>query len=286
MMYFDNSFSLPGVSDVIQNTENQFWWGRFENQVWRNGVILSSTTDAGNSPTDVLRSGLILGQISPGNSNAGKLKAWSPTGTDGSQFPYGILLYAQKMQYQGTASDRWTGYIMTGGFLKPKNLLIGGASSLSIVGNASEYLLRGQLSQRFTLADEVSGQARGYMGGWTNIQALTADKTATVYESGTLFTNRGASGTVIVTLPATPYKGLRYGFSTVANQILRVTAGTADTLIVVNDATADTVGFETASLLIGNHIEVIGDGTGWITMMHPAQTSDGTTSGALVTATT
>lgn len=282
MLYFDGTMGLPGFSAIIETTENQFWYGRYENQVWRSGVILSSTTDSGNSPTDNLRSGLLLGRV----TSTGKLTTWSPTATDGTQFVYGILLYAQKMQFRGTAVDRWVGYVMTAGHVKPKQLLIPGQASLTIVGNASEYLLRGQMAQRFTFADEISGQAGGYMGGWKDIKAKTADFTITAAESGTLFTNRGAAGTVIGTLPATPYKGLRYGFYTVAGQILRVTAGTADTLIAVNDATADSAGFETASLLIGNFIEVIGDGTGWMTIMHPAQTSDGTTSGALVTVST
>jgi hypothetical protein len=47
-------------------------------------------------------------------------------------------------------------------------------------------------------------------------------------------------------------------------QNLKFTSGTADTMISFNDATADSVGFETANELIGGHLEVIGDGTGWL----------------------
>jgi hypothetical protein len=281
MLYYDNAFALPGFTDVVQNTENQFWWGRYELQTWRGAKIAAATTDAGNSPTDVLRSGLLLGQVA---ATPGILKAWAPAGTDGTQFIYGVLLYAQKMQFQGTATDRWTGYVMTGGYVKPKNLLVPGASSLSIVGNASEYLIRGQMSQRFVFADEVSGQAGGYMGGWRNVQAVTGTTYAvTAAESGTLFTNRGGGAGVAFTLPATPYKGLRYGFYTVADFALTVTAGTAETLVAVNNAAADSLAFSTATRIIGNFIEVIGDGTSWLSIAHPAQTSDGTTSGALVT---
>ena len=111
-------------------------------------------------------------------------------------------------------------------------------------------------------------------GGWRNIVAKTADYTVVTADHGTLFTNRGAAGAVNFTLPTTAYKGMRFGFYVVADQTLTVTSGTADTMVVYNDATADSVSFGSAGDKIGGMFEVVGDGTGWLVM--PRTYTDGT----------
>lgn len=123
-------------------------------------------------------------------------------------------------------------------------------------------------------------------GGWRDVVAKVADYTVLAADNNVLFTTRGAAGTVIFTTPTTAYKGLRYGFYSAADQTMTVTAGTADTMVAINDLAADSVGFATATLKIGGMIEVFGDGTGWLTRISPGQTSDGTTSGQLTTVAT
>jgi hypothetical protein len=81
-----------------------------------------------------------------------------------------------------------------------------------------------------------------------------------------LFTNEGASNAVNFTLPATAKKGLRYGFYVVADQNVTVTAGTADTMVVLNDAAADSVALQTSSEKIGGFFEVMGTGTKWLVL--------------------
>jgi hypothetical protein len=99
--------------------------------------------------------------------------------------------------------------------------------------------------------------------------AKTADYTLTADDGGTIFTTRGAGGNVNFTLPATT--GLSSGwnaeFFSVAAGTMTVTAGTADTMVAFNDATADSVAFSTASEIIGNGIRVVWDGTGWLTFV-------------------
>ena len=276
----------PFIGDIVETAENSFYFGTHPLNVFAGGKIDGAARDGGNTVTDVLRPGLLLGQI----YSTGKLIQWSPTATDGSQFIFGILDNpGVKMQAGGSNQDRFRGTIMVRGLIRPDRLLIGGNASYGISGNANEYYIRAMLKDAgFMVQEDVTGTGllgfgTPFGGGFRMLQAKTADYTVKAYESGTLFTTRGAGGTVIFTLPTTPTKGLYYGFYSAADQTMTVTAGTVDTIVGINDLTADSVGFATANLKIGGMIEVFGDGTGWLTRVSAGQTSDGTTSGQLVT---
>lgn len=103
-------------------------------------------------------------------------------------------------------------------------------------------------------------------GGGLKVQTKlkTADYTIVTGTdaSGTIFTNRGAGGTVNFTLPAPSQSiaGTFYDFVVIAAQSLLVKTATADTLIADNDATADSL----ASSRIGTSMRVVCDGTSWI----------------------
>lgn len=254
------AFMLPGIESLRQNIEKEIWWGRWEQQLFQSAVIDGATRDAGNTaqPTK-LRPGLILGKV----TSTDKLKEWSPTATDGTQLAHGILVYDQLTQFAGANKDRWLGYVMVGGNLKPKNILVPPSATYGLAGNANEHIIRAQLDNRFLMDDDLNGSP---MWGFNNIVPKTADYTVLESDNGTLFTNRGAAGAVNFTLPATAEKGLTYGFYVVADETVTVTAGTADTMITFNDALADSVAVLTASQKIGTLFVVIGDGTGWMTV--------------------
>jgi hypothetical protein len=103
--------------------------------------------------------------------------------------------------------------------------------------------------------------------GVRRVVAKTADYTVTAArdENGTLFTNRGAGGAVIFTLPpaSSRYAGWHFRFRTVAGQNVTVKPSAVDTLLVFNDATADSLAASTADELIGALIEAECDGTVW-----------------------
>lgn len=85
--------------------------------------------------------------------------------------------------------------------------------------------------------------------------------------SGTMFTNRGAAGTVNFTLPAPVPRlaGCYYQFAAVvAAQTVLVKTATADTLITFNDLTADSLAIQTAGEIIGTVMIAFCDGTSWI----------------------
>ena len=95
--------------------------------------------------------------------------------------------------------------------------------------------------------------------GYSGFSAKTAAYTLTAADSGVTFTNRGASGSVTITLPAVS-RDLHFKFVVVAAQAFVVAADTADTLISYNDLDLDSVSSNT----IGAQMEVICDGTSWI----------------------
>lgn len=103
---------------------------------------------------------------------------------------------------------------------------------------------------------------------YSRVVAKTADYTLKpdVDQSGTVFTNRGATGTVIFTLPTpgTRCKGWFYKFLGIADFTIRVDTPVADTMITFNDIAADRVSLQTGGQLIGGELELFCDGTSWI----------------------
>ena len=99
------------------------------------------------------------------------------------------------------------------------------------------------------------------------VLAKTANHTITADEakSGTIFTNRGASGTVAFTLPAptAALEGCRIIGICVAAQTISFETATADTLICVGDAAGDKL---TSPGTIGASIECFCDGTSWFAL--------------------
>lgn len=98
-----------------------------------------------------------------------------------------------------------------------------------------------------------------------NVVAKTADYTVTFEDCGHLFTNRGAAGAVVFTLPAVAakYKGFWVDFMVVADQDVTI-AGTAGQLVAFNDAAANSIAFSTATEKIGAYVRALCDGTSWL----------------------
>lgn len=99
------------------------------------------------------------------------------------------------------------------------------------------------------------------------IKAKTASYTLSASESGTLFTNRGATAAITFTLPlnSTCPIGTWFEFFGVSATGFTVASNPSDTMVVKNDANADTVTMTTTSLIIGAAVRVVWDGTGWLT---------------------
>lgn len=254
-LLFDGAYGVPGLSTEKSTDEAVFTWEKPYNILYTNCYMDGAAADSGNSPTDILRPGLLLGRV----TSTGKWKQWTPTATDGSEHIKGILAYALKMNEDSTATDRWIGWVIVSGPVKASQLLIPGAASRGINGDNNELLVRAQLTQcgRFIIDDELQGNP---FGGWqriVNADAIDTSNAYTVLESdnNTLFLNDIACE---YTLP-TPRKGYRFMFASIAAGNMIVTC--TEKIIAFNNATADKVSFETDSEEIGGVIEILGVST-------------------------
>ena len=87
---------------------------------------------------------------------------------------------------------------------------------------------------------------------WNNEIAKASDYAILAGYNGSLFTNAGASGTVVFTLPAIQ-PNLRFGFYVVADYRVDIRVPTADLgkVVAFNSASADGVSFQTAGQSLG-----------------------------------
>lgn len=144
-------FGVPGQTAAVFTQENEFLWGGDESRipVLRKSIVVDGTArDAGNTPTTVLRQGLLLGKVTA----TGKHKQWDASAVDGTEDVAGILPVELVMTDQlGVDQDRVCPLIVFAP-IKARNLLIEGAA---LVGHADEAAARTSLNaKRFMLDDE------------------------------------------------------------------------------------------------------------------------------------
>ena len=261
------AFGAPGIQAALETIENVFWWGRWESHLYVGAVVEGDSRDLGNAGyTEILRPGLIMGKKTTGD----KWMPWNGSpgaGDEGIDTALGILSYSQKMTRLGADQDRWFGWIMLGGGVKARNLVVpklsgeSGTGTFGLAGSAHEHIIRAQMHPRFTFDDNPAGNR---MGGWKAITPKITNYTVTEADSGTMFLATTADCNF--TLPATAEKGLWYGFYQTANFELKVTAGTVDTMICYNDVAADSVAYTDDAKQIGGFFEVYGDGSKWLVL--------------------
>jgi hypothetical protein len=103
-------------------------------------------------------------------------------------------------------------------------------------------------------------------GGQREVVALTASTTLTSYDSGKIFTNRGATGSITITLPVVNNEtaGAELEVLVIADQTVIVASSPADTLVIFNDAAADSIALQTSGEKIGGALRFVCDGTAWV----------------------
>ncbi len=209
-MSYELAFAAPGIRAAVETTENILWWGRYEQLRLKGAILNGAMRDLKNSPTDVVRQGMILGKITA----TGKLTAWDPNAYDGTENIYGVLMIDQKMTVNSTSTDRFCGPIMVGGPIKAGGLFRSNATYGDpglFTTDPYEQLARLKMTQdgRFWFDDE-----EGYVPnfGFARVKSLADVGTANAYtvlvgDNGTLFTNTGCTVSQTITLPgltATP----------------------------------------------------------------------------------
>lgn len=239
---------MPGISALSQTTEKVVWFGREESQLFVGpNMIGAAAVDAGNTPTTTLRAGLIMGR----KTSDSLWYQWNPDGTDGTEVPGAVLLGPDinMLDANGSVENKGGIMMLMQGGLKVADLLIEGTAFTS---SSSEQLARRLMAKRFVFNDDLQGKFAISERTRREI-AKTADYTVTEADNGTLFTNTGAGGAVIFTLPALQ-AGLVYEFLVVADQTVTVASAAGDDIVAFNDASADSLAFSTGGQKIGGHL--------------------------------
>lgn len=234
---------MPGVFPALQTTEAQIWWGRETDLLWDNiHYLLSTSTDAGNTPTSTLRAGLILGRV----TSTQKFTQWDSAASDGSQNIWGVLVQDISMlDSAGVAEDKYAPILR-------RAPLIGGAlfiKGVALVGHADEALARAQLRANGCIFDDSMGSV-----GSTAVSIPSALITGVTHapaasSSGTRFLYNNVAP-VAITLPPIA-AGLVFEFLRVADEEIKVSSTELDNVIVINDLAADSVTYTTAGQQIG-----------------------------------
>ncbi|MES2792741.1 MAG: head decoration protein [Planctomycetota bacterium] len=243
----------PGLTSALSTAESNIFWGTDPTKLVQYDTvdIVSTAVDAGNTPTTLLRAGLVLGKVAA----TGQYTTYSATATDGSQQAVAVLPLEINMldPYQGTVQNRVAAVVICG----PVR-----ASALANLDNFA----RQQLTAQGFLFDDV--RTGGYGIPFIRVVNKAADYTVTVADNDTLFT---ASAAVNFTLP-TLAAGLNYSFYNLADSNLTITASTGDTIITDGDAAADSVAFSTSSHKIGGGVRFVAnaDASKWLTFFQGA----------------
>src|SRR4051812_30557463 len=105
-------FGAPGFGAAVYTTEREILWGRDDQHLpllMKNSMIDGALRDAGNSPTTIIRRGLILGQVTSTLAQ----KEWVATNTDGTQNISSVLNVELRAQdFNANNVDRTYGTLL------------------------------------------------------------------------------------------------------------------------------------------------------------------------------
>ncbi len=237
----------PGWTASLETAERNIYWGsdptkKVEQQTV---TLAAATVDSTNTPTTLLRPGLILGKIAA----TGFFTHYSPTATDGSQQAIAILREEINMFDPGTSAvaTRVVSAVISG----PVK-----ASACPNIDNiARKQLTAGGIlwdDDRLTGADVLYAKAE---------VSKAADYTVLATDDGTMFI---ATAAVNFTLPALA-RGLSFTFFQDADANMVITSAAGNDIIADGDLAASTLTFSTASHKIGSCVKVTCNaaGTKW-----------------------
>lgn len=243
-------WAVPGIGADRTVTESEILWGADQARngaLWQSMVISGAARDAANTPTTVLRPGLILGKV----TSTGLLKEWDPDGTDGTQNIWGILDTELRAQdFDATNADRAFRVLVGRAPVRANKLLIQGTA---LDGATDEYLARRMLALAgFVLDDDPFNYKSGLNQRVSRV--TDAADTLTGDENGSLLIYSNAAATA-VTLPAIQ-AGLSFDILREGDEEIVVASSEGDNVIVGNDLSADSITFTTAGEQIGARVRM------------------------------
>lgn len=114
-------------------------------------VISGAARDAGNTPTDVLRPGLIMGIISA----SGKWAQFTSGASDGTQYARGILMsLGLTTQQDGANQDRFMATILVGGIVNPEALCLASTAGYGLARASVGLAVRKHLMYAIRMSDD------------------------------------------------------------------------------------------------------------------------------------
>lgn len=157
LMSYEGSFLPPGALppwEVVFDELTSIIWGRLEHQTYQAYTPIGGPSrDAGNVPTTVLRSGLLLTKAADGLS----FLPWGSVTDLDTDLIQGILCSTIQTQRMGVDQDRHMGYVLVGGNVKVNGLIVPGEADSGILGHAQEGNIRYQLRHAFKFDDDPIG---------------------------------------------------------------------------------------------------------------------------------
>lgn len=235
-------FGNPGVGSEQSATLRNILWGKMGDQMAlrKSGMILGTSRDSGNTPTTVLRAGLVLAETADG-----QYTQYDPDSTTYLQSVAAAVLPEELRvtDLDGNDQNQTFGVIVAAPV--KANKLIGLDDKARI-----------QLIQRGFLFDDGNHQP-GLAGGVFADETITdAAKTLVAADNGKrIIVNGGAD--CAITLPAV---ATSYGFNVeVVNHVdfeLSIVSAEGDNIISIHDAAADSVTATTATEHIGAHFHI------------------------------
>ena len=243
-------YGAPGMGALAESTEYEILWGgdRGKGFVLEQNANYSGTMrDAGNTPTTVIRAGLLMAKL----TSTAELEEWVSTASDGTQNIFGVTPYELRAQdFDAVDQDRVAGIIVRAPF-KALQLLIQGSA---FVGHADEFLARAALHGGGSILDD---DPQGYLAGasWRQkIQLGATTITLTSADNYTRFLTHSVATNYV--LPAVQ-TGLKFRFF--MSEDFEISISSASSVFVTgNDVTGDGVTFTTDGEQIGVNLEVEG----------------------------
>lgn len=258
-MQFDGMYLFPGLETIRENTELAIWFGRYEQQIFMPILLDSTVLDSDNSPTDLLRVGTVLGQV----TSTKKYKVWNPLALGTGEERVGAILANEvKVNVGTTARDRWCWGLVKGNLKSTGIRLpnVPGTSTALLSAGTSPYeiLFRNLATQsgQFTLDDQYYGSSMGYNRVLALVDKHASAYTLTEADNGSLIHTLGVATDYTVTVPsAALFVGFHCRFLNCVDFQLQLTF-TTDQAIAFNDAAASTISYTTAGDQIGGAFDL------------------------------
>lgn len=269
MALFDFN-SVPGLGTSQETAERTFLWGKHEQVLFRSIVLLSTSTDNGNSPNTTIRTGMILSQYNVG-TNSNEWVPYKSNATDGSQIAAGILAFDVKMTNTQNVVGNRVAVAVVGGPIKANQLLRNAPVQASTTLTGIDPQARAQLGYFCKFDDQLNPNSNP----WQNVVTKGSAGVAGTYsvlasDSGTEFTTTtGDTTSTTFTLPAlldansNPVcKGCIFRFYNTVDLNMVIAASGSDKIVVLNDDSHSTATFSTSSQKKGALLEIRTDDTG------------------------